>query len=579
MAKKDVKKKNKVAIGKIISMRELLISLAYFAYSIVKTDNIMTNINALSIPLLILAISIIIFVFALKSKGDNGIYTALSIILILFMGFSILTEKNIIKLPEEEKFISYENKNYLELSEWCNKNNIELETNYEFSDTIAKGNIIRTNINENTFIKQIDKIVVVVSDGPDYDKTLILPSMLGWNIDDVLEYVNKNFLINVIINFEKDSTEKDIIFKQNKNGELRRNSEIILTCSLGDNINTEASVVMEDLVGKSLLEATVWLKRNSVKYNVEYKFSDKDKNLVIEQSIKKDKEIDITKDEVSITVSKGKAIKMIDLTKLTVKDATEWIVKNNLKIKFEEIYDESIETGKIIKQDIEEGKEIATDTVVTITVSKGQIKMQKFNSLYEFKEWANKYNVKYSESYEFSNTVNKGDVISYSYSENDIVDPDSVIYVKVSLGKAITIPSFVGNTKTEALSTCNSLGLKCYFTTGSYTNYKENVVYAQSRAKGNRVASGSSITLTLSKGIPQTFKLSIMQQDLSVGNATATVNNLKKVLANRYPGVIFNIQTKAHNTLNAGLPHPDSPTKNGSTIKQGETYTIYIVSN
>lgn len=577
MAKKKIKKNFKIAL--VASTLSLLAAISYFTYSFIKIDNIVTNINTLSIPLLILLIAFIIFIFSLKNKENNSVYIALSIVLILFISFSILTDKKIIKLPEEEKFTNYVNKDYSSLKEWCDKNNIELETNYEYSDEIEKGKIIRLDINEGTLVKDIKVITVTISDGPDYDKTIILPSMLGWNVDDVLEYVNKNYLINVTINFENDSTEKDIIFKQNKNGELRRNSEIIFTCSLGDIKDISTIVSMENLLNKDLLEASVWLKRNNIKYKIEYEFSDKDKNTIIKQDIEEGKEIDTTKDEVILTVSKGKAIKMIDLTKLTVNEVTDWIIKNNLKISFNEIYDESIETGKIIKQSIAVNTEIATETLITVTISKGQIKMQKFNSLYEFKEWANKYNVKYSESYEYSSTIQKGSVISYSYNENDIVDPDSVIYVKVSLGKAITIPSFVGISKTEAQNTCNSLGLKCNFVSGNYTNYNQNVIYAQSRAKGNRVASGSAITLTLSRGIPQTYKLSIMQNDLSVGNADATINNLKKVLASRYPGVNFVFQKVKDNTLNSGLPSPNSPTKNGVSIKQGQTYTIYIVAN
>lgn len=577
MAKKKEKKKFKTSL--LFGTITLIIAITYFTYSFINIDNILTNINTLSIPLLILIISFIIFISALKSKEKNNIYTILSLVLIIFITFSFLTDKKIIKLPEEEKMANYINKDYAILKEWCSKNNIELETNYEFSDEIEKGKIIRLDINEGTLVKDIQVITVTISDGPDYDKTIILPSMLGWNVDDLLEYINKNYLINVTINFESDSTEKDIIFKQNKNGELRRNSEIIFTCSLGDVKDIPTIVSMENLLNKDLLEATVWLKRNNIKYKIEYEFSDEDKNTIIKQNIETSKEIDTAKDEVILTVSKGKAIKMIDLTKLTVNEVTDWIIKNNLKISFDEIYDESIETGKIIKQSIPVDTEIATDTLITVTISKGQIKMQKFNSLYEFKEWANKYNIKYSESYEYSSTIQKGNVISYSYKENDIVDPDSVIYVKVSLGKAITIPSFIGNSKTEAQNTCNSIGLKCNFVSGNYTNYNQNVVYAQSRIKGNRVASGSSITLTLSKGIPQTYKLSIMQNDLSVGNADATINNLKKVLANRYPGVNFVFQKVKDNTLNSGLPSPSSPTKNGASIKQGQTYTIYIVAN
>ena len=264
---------------------------------------------------------------------------------------------------------------------------------------------------------------------------------------------------------------------------------------------------------------------------------------------------------------------------MTVEEITNWIIKNNLKIEFEEIYDEKIETGKVIKQSIEKDSQIATDTLITVTISRGQIKMQNFSSLFEFKEWANKYNIKYSESYEYSNSVEKGKVISYSYKENEVVDPDAVIYVKVSLGKAISIPSFIGKTKSEAQNTCNSLGIKCSFKTGTYTNYDNNVVYSQSRNVGTKVASGSTITLTVSLGKPTTWELVIFQNELSLGNADATINTLRNKFASRYPGVTFVFKKVKHNTYNSGLLSDNSPTKVGTSIKQGNTYTIHIVSN
>ena len=150
------------------------------------------------------------------------------------MVFTFLLNEKMIKLPEEEKMISYNNKSYNDLSSWAEKNNIETIIEYEYSDEIEKGNIIRTNISEGTFVKDIDKIIVTISDGPDYDKILIIPSMLGWNVDDAAEYIKKNFLNNVTINFEESDSENDIIFKQNKNGEIRRSDELILTASIGN---------------------------------------------------------------------------------------------------------------------------------------------------------------------------------------------------------------------------------------------------------------------------------------------------------------------------------------------------------
>lgn len=576
--KEKTKKEKKSVIHKVFATLAFIMSIAYLSYSIIETDSILTNINALSIPLLIFLISLVVFISALKATKSTT-YVVVSLILMIFMGFYFLTDKEIILLPQEEKMASYINKTYNSFSDWAKQNGIEVITEYEYSDEIEKGNIIRTDVNEGTFIKNIKKITVTVSDGPDYDKLLIIPSMLGWNVDDALEYINKNFLINVTFNFEESDSEKDIIFKQSKNGELRRNAELVLTASIGNLDDLPTTIEMIDLKDKSLSEALLWLKRNNVNYELEYEFSEKDKNIILNQNIEANKEVNIKSDTVILTISKGKSIQVPDLTTMTVEEITDWVIKNNLKIEFEEIYDEEIETGKVIKQDIEKGTQIATETLITVTISRGQIKMQNFSSLFEFKEWANKYNIKYSESYEYSSSVEKGKVISYSYKENEVVDPDAVIYVSVSLGKAISIPSFIGKTKTEAQNTCNSLGIKCSFKTGTYTNYNKDVVYVQSRTVGTKVASGSTINLTLSLGVPTTWKLAILQNELSIGNADGTINSLKKAFANRYPGVTFKFEKKKDNTYNSGLVSPNSPTKAGSSIKQGNTYTIYIVSN
>lgn len=565
------------SFNKLITTITFIVSIAYLSYLIISTDSIISNLNNLSIPIFIFVISLVIFISSLYTKNNSKIYIVLSIILLLFTSYNFMVTENILKLPEEEKIVSYINKPYTTLKDWASGNDIEIIPEYEFSDEIEKGNIIRLDVNEGTFIKEIKKIVVTISDGPDFDKKIILPSMLGWNVDDVSEYINKNFMTNVTINYEKSDSEKDIIYKQSKNGEIRRNEHITLTASLG-NGPIPNIVEMTNLVNKKLFDASLWLNRNNINYTLEYEFSDKDKDTVLKQDIPSGKEINIDNEKVILTLSKGKAIKMIDLTKMNSNEITDWIIKNNLKIEFEEIYDSNIETGKVINQSIKEGEEISEDTLVKVTISRGQIKMQKFNSLFEFKEWANKYNIKYSESYEYS-SVPKGGVISYSYNENDTVDPDAVIYIRVSLGQAISIPSFIGKSKSDAQATCNNIGIRCSFVTGNYTNYDNNIVYVQSRNVGTKVAEGSTITLTLSKGKPTTWKLAILQNELSIGNADATINSLRNAFANRYPGVIFTFQKVKDNTYNSGLLSPNSPTKVGAQIKQGNTYTIYIVSN
>ena len=56
-------------------------------------------------------------------------------------------------------------------------------------------------------------------------------------------------------------------------------------------------------------------------------------------------------------------------------------------------------------------------------------------------------------------------------------------------------------------------------------------------------------------------------------------NSLSKQIEKRYPGVTFVFNKVKDNAYNSGLVSPTSPTKVGASVKQGETYTINIVSN
>ena len=573
---KKKKKKKKVCTHRIFSMITLVASLAYLTYKIVTCESLITNIYTLSIPVFLFIISIILLIASLKSEF-NKVYVFLSIMILLFLSFYLVTDINLVSLPKEEVIASYYNKDLKELKDFADKNNINLVIEYEYSDEVETGKIIRIDTEGIIYVKDIKQIIVTISDGPNYDKLLIVPSMIGRNLDDLIEFIDKNFMNNVTINFEISDIDKDTIIAQDKNGEIRRNSDITFVISLGSEISD--TVTMENLVGMKLFDAELWLKRNGIKYEIKYEFSDKSKNEVLSQSTNKDEEINIKDTNITITVSAGVAIKIPDFKTMTVDEATSWIINNKLKVEFNEIYDENIETGKIIEQSIKENELVKENTLINLTISKGQIIMDEFKSISDFRDWANKYNVKYNETYDYSNNISKGEAISYSYNKGDIIDPDGVIYVKISLGKAVYIPSFVGKSKNDAQNTCNSLGIRCNFVTGTYTNYNSNVIYNQSRSVNSKVASGSSITLTLSKGIPETKKLAILQNWLSIGNADATINSLRSNFAKNYPGVNFIFEKRKDNTLNSGMIAQNSPTTAGSEVKQGQTYTIYIVSN
>ena len=113
---------------------------------------------------------------------------------------------------------------------------------------------------------------------------------------------------------------------------------------------------------------------------------------------------------------------------------TEWAIKNKVKLNFSDSYDDTVKKNGIISTSVNEGDIIEQGTVVKVILSRGNLKMSKFTSLEEFYEWANKYNVKYTEEHEFSDSVPAGQVISYSYKTGDIIKNSDSIKVIISDG-------------------------------------------------------------------------------------------------------------------------------------------------
>ncbi len=562
----------------------LLLGIGYFGYTLINSNDIMANMFNIVNSLILCIFTIVFMIIGIKVTNHKvTLYIPVgSIILSILISFNLLSAMNIIALQKETTIDNFVNSNVTDVLNWASSNNIEVKQVYDYSDIVPEFYIISQNINEGTSIDEVDILELVISQGPNLDKIVIVPNMLGWKVDDVVKFINENFLQEVAIEFEFSEEERDVVIEQDKNGELRRNEPIAFTFSLG-NVEDLHPVELIDLTNKPLLEATIWLKRHGLKYELEYKFDKKVKrNHVIKQNIEIGQVLGPTADTgLIITISKGKEIVVPNLIKMDIQAIINWVAENKLKISFDDRYDEKIEIGGIIEVNHQKEAIIEEGTLIHIVTSRGQLKTPTFKTLYEFREWANKYGIALEEIYEFSDSLAKGEIIKLSHDANTIISNNDKIIITVSQGKAVTIPSFNGRTRSQATTLCNSSGLKCSFRYGSYSASiaKDNVT-AQSRASGARVVQGTSIVLTLSKGKAQVFDFVIQASWLAPGNADSTIASLKKEFASRYPDVTFNFVKHTHNSLNAGYIHPDSPTNNGkpNTVEQGRSYTIWVVN-
>lgn len=558
--------------------------VCYFAVTLIYSKNIveqLTTIVSCSLLTLFACFFLVQSLFLDHKKG-RFIVCLSCLCLISFSVFNILVKTDKLVLQKQETVPSFISKNLTEVVKWANKNKITLNQIYETSDVTEEYGIISQDVIAGTLLKKVSEMTVVVSEGPNVEKQVIVPNFIGKNVDDVIKFVEENFLSNVSIDFEFSDIERDQIISQDKSGQMRRSDQINFVASLGSEDDL-ASVDMKDLVGSDLFHATTWIKRFGFKYVLEYEYSDTvQKGLVLKQNAEKGKKIDPKTTELVLTISKGPKIKVPNLKEYSVEKLTNWIVENNLKIEFNEAYDDSVPVGKIISVSVEEGDTVEQGTLILVVVSKGELRYEKFTSAAEFRAWAEEYGISYKEEYEFNDSVSSGNIIKASHNEGDIIKNNDTVIIYISQGKSIKIPDFVGKGKSDISKECSKIGLKCSFNYGGYSSsIKKDVATNQSKRANSTVASGTSVVITLSSGKATSYSVTIQPEWLAAGSPDNTISKLKSELQRACPGVTFVFKKKAVNT-GVGLVVSVTPSKAGSgghyTFVQGETYIFYIGS-
>ena len=577
-----MKKKYLEIIKLILGFVGVVLALAYFMYFTLASSNV-NQFNMIIISGLILIITVLstISMFIKKEHIKTWVNIVMAFITILLVTFSLMLNTNIIEGAIKPTLKDFVGMSVDDVILWANENKITIEQIYEYSDSVSEYDVIAQNIKAGLLLSNIKVVTLTVSSGPNYDKEVIISSMVGWNIDEAIKVINTNFLNNVTINYVKSSDAiKDIIITQSIKGQMRRNANLTITVSLGNETATN-DIKMIDLKDMTLFNASLWLKRNAINYELTYAF---DNNIIRNNVVDQDKElgtmIKLATDKVILTISKGSEITVPDLINMQIGDITSWIIKNKLKIDYQDEYNPTITMGNIISVNYKSGDIIEEGTIIKLVISKGPLKMRAFTSLSEFRSWASEYNIIYQEEYEF-NAVAKGNIISFSHAADSILTNNDIITVHLSNGPAVTIPTFVNKSKSSITTTCTNLNLICTFAYSTYSStIAKDVAMTQNKTAGSKVISGTYVNIGLSKGTALVFTTRFTESQLSIGNAAQTIATLRAWVASQYPDVTFIFYEKASTTYDFdGMIHESSPITDGSSVTQGRSYAIWITRN
>lgn len=503
----EKEKKEKSTGTNLFLIFTVLCSLVYLAYSVYiaqnKIDQLYTIINASLITLTIILFAITGMIKKTKKRKIGIILTSLSFISILVL--NVGTTLEFFTLPTQPVVIDLTSKTVNEAIKWASEHKVELVETEEYSDTVAENKIMSQNVEPNTLIKDVKRIEIISSSGPNPESKVELQDMIGWDVDKVVKEIKKLKLTNVNITFEFSSIERDTLFEQNKTGKIHRNEDVILKFSLG-NEEDLLPVELIDLIKKDEFDATLWLKRNGIKYEIKYEFSDSiKKGKVISTTPKKGTIINQKEQSVILVISKGSKIIVPDLMNMSLDEIAEWAIKNHINITYNSEYDDKIKKGKIKAVSHKKGDIIEEDGTIYITTSKGTLRMIDYNNddINKIRTFANTYKINLIETEEYSDHVEKGKIISISHKKGDIINSGDTIEVKISLGTSIEVPDFSGMSVSEAKKLCSSKNLDCTIVYVKSTKNK-NIVVGQNKRIGSKVVDGTNVVLSVSNGVAPT---------------------------------------------------------------------------
>ena len=477
-----------------------IISFVAFVFFKLPNKEYFKDIDNLVTLGVLLFTTLIMIILGLKNSNKKLNKFVILVLLLLtgYNTFNVLVDKNIIKLHNQDNYVpNFYNTSITEVYSWNKEKNILINEKYEFSDLIPIYNVISQDVSPNTPIKDVNVINLIISNGPNYDLETVVPSFMGWEYDTVIDYLEKNFLNNVDISFEKSNNKENTVISQIGSGSRKRNDLIKLVFAISEIKETE----IIDLTGYSRIKAIGWLAQHGFKYEIVYENSEEmNKDYVISNSDVGETK-DPATDTIKLTVSKGKIIKVPNLESMSQADINKWIMENNLKVNYIEKYDEEVKLGDVIDSSVKDGDILEAGSKVEVVISKGKLEMPKIESIDTFKIWASENKINYQVNYDFSDTVKNGDILKCSHNTGDAIKENDTIIITVSKGKSISVPNFIGTSQSNAKSKCNSLGLSCTIRDGGYSDkYQNGVILKQSQSAGAKVSSGSNVTLYVSKG-------------------------------------------------------------------------------
>ena len=343
------------------------------------------------------------------------------------------------------------NKTKNDVAAWVKQQEIEssgIIFNEEYNFDYDADTIMSQDIEAGTKVRNDVKITFTVSKGADPDEIISVPDIKSMEKDEIKEWISSNKLTKTkITTIYDDNVEENKVVSYAFSGcdedSFTRSSTLKINVSKG--VAPAGTITVTDFVDKYYSDVESWSKTNKINVSkVETYSNDVEAGKVISQSIAGGKTI--KQDEtLKVTVSKGKAIYMVDMSGYTYEKAKKWFENNNISCSVDYTYSWYSE-GELIDYSPAAGTILNDRDDIEITVSKGnRVDLQGLGikediSFDKFLSLISSIN---EEGAQISINKKNEDIYSYEYKKNCI----SSIECKTSDNKACDLDNAPFNAK------------------------------------------------------------------------------------------------------------------------------------
>ncbi len=399
---------------------------------------------------------------------------------------------------------------------WASENKVNVRVEKLYSDEISSGTVISQTPAAGERIGNGEFLTITVSDGPDLSILVPVPDIMNMTMAEVEAWADANFMTTVRITTQTSETVasgKVISFTVNDNtvleDEIRRDTPFYVVFSKGKPVGE--AVELPNFLTMSVAEAEAFALEKELTLVLEEEFSDTvSEGNVIRQDVKAGENV-YAGDVITLTVSKGKEIRVPDFASLSRELAAATASGLGIQTLIEETYSTEAK-DVLLSQSAAAGSLYQQDDIVVLRYSKGNVFMitsfvgQSETELYAWRDGLNadgaqiQLTVTYTES-----ATAFGTVLDQSH-ENVNVGIDAHLYFIVSSGTPVTVPSFVQPagagyggiiTKADVIASCNALGIVPYFEEGTAAGRLPGEVWYQSITAGQTIMQGQSIIIKI----------------------------------------------------------------------------------